>query len=193
MTKMTNEMRSYFEDLADTFIAPAQNNRLSDINVVISGGCIRDTVLGKPVKDIDIFISYREVEDYLSLFGKTIKDCKTTFYWEGKKERQDYENVDIVGTYELTISNDFNDFEVNIIAMNANYSREQICNRHAFGICRCALDKDGFYFSPEFKKDFRNKTMTLFRTEWGLEQTMRYFFRLYPKLKMPMVLQDDFK
>lgn len=181
---ITKEMRDYFSELKETFIEPAK-----DLNPIISGGCIRDTLLKKTVKDIDIFMSERAILDYLSLFGKTKKDCRTTWYSDNKKARDNYENADIVGTYELLLSNDFNEFNVNIITMRDNFDAKEICDRHAFGICKCSLSKDGLYLSEEFKEDFYNKQMTLYRTNWGHEQTLKYFMRLYPKLGLPMVME----
>lgn len=187
--KRTECMKRYFNKLKKAFLLPEYGIK---INPIISGGCIRDTLLEKPVKDIDIFLPKNEVDTFLAYFGKSARDCKCTFYWEDTNMKEQYRHSNILATYEIDIypPTASETFFVNIIVLTDNMTKDEICDRHAFGICQCALDKDGFYFSDAFIKDYINKTMTLMRTEWGYDQTMKYFIRLYNKLKMPMRCQE---
>lgn len=148
---------------------------------IVAGGCLRDTINGKPVNDIDIFVPQsrghvaREVisegrrltkvipEPYLT-FNNAVSDVR---YYEGNGE-----------------------LPVNIISVTDDTcTPEQQLDRFDFGICRVAYDGVRLWKDLTFDRDQREHTFTLLvaQTKEQRKYSLERFKRLqekYPGWKM---------
>ncbi len=105
----------------------------------IIGGFWRDALLGRPFRDIDIFIPHEDTP-------------------------VDADGVD----YELghNFTANYGDTEINIIHMPVKHTLQSLVERCDLGICQIGSVKncrDTLYMSEAFTRDWTHKTLTLMR------------------------------
>jgi hypothetical protein len=135
----------------------------------IYGGCIRDTMTGRPIKDIDIAYPWedapviREALIKSSLFVNP-KVLPENFY---HADEDAYENRDLafVASYELVPKNGAMPV-VNLVGLDEDpfdepYGREFVANRCDLGFCQASMDLDGMHMSVNYKRDIHLQTITL--------------------------------
>ena len=128
---------------------------------IIAGGAVRDTVTGKPVKDIDIFVMLTDDDDKASeefaiacaklakdLGGELELDCSPESYGGQfdlarvtvKEEGAPDEIYEIIGIWEEYPDNDVHDYD--------------------FGLSQMFVTGRGLFMTPAAAKDLQNKTIT---------------------------------
>lgn len=128
---------------------------------IIAGGAVRDTVTGKPVKDIDIFVMLTDDDDKASekfaiacaklakeLGGELELDCSPESYGGQfdlarvtvKEEGEPDEIYEIIGIWEEYPDNDVHDYD--------------------FGLSQMFVTSSGLFMTPAAAKDLQNKTIT---------------------------------
>jgi len=154
---------------------------LSEVRIVfpeavIGGGCLRDLILEKEHKDIDVFVPWRTSEDLsqtaallYSRMGDLPYDSRALS--ELKVYAMNFS--DVVQVFGLRIERE----DVQIIALDAPVSSEYIASRCDFGICRLAWDGECLNIREDFLTDVKNKTFTLLRCS-DVESHWRRWLRL---------------
>lgn len=151
-----------------------------DHPVYIAGGFLRDSLLGRPVKDIDVYILLGENAELKRFAHKpTVYKKMTSVTYEG-----DPSNC-IRNVYQCT-SAGFD--RINIITMGpyVNFS-EFIENSFDIGLCKIYYDVGAgtLHTTPEFEKDVRNKTLTV--SHYSPENDhLRRILAKYPKYTVVM-------
>lgn len=128
---------------------------------IIAGGAVRDTVTGKPVKDIDIFVMLTSDDDKASekfaiaceklakkLGGELEIDSSPEFYCGQldlarvtvKEEGEPDEIYEIIGIWNEYPDNDVHDYD--------------------FGLSQMFVTSSGLFMTPAAAKDLQNKTIT---------------------------------
>ncbi len=159
----------------------------------LAGGAVRDTIMGKSVKDLDVFIHAHTLEDFQVSCKRLDRE-----YGTSKTERDviaEYRtwHHEIVGVRDYVI----NGLDVQVIGFDVpNFSLQAILDKIDYGICRVGLDElGGIYTTPEFREDRRNSIFTLhYVGQSGLAPSIRRFARLsakYPTWGVAVV--DGFK
>jgi hypothetical protein len=173
-----------------------------DPDAMIAGGALRDLDHGLQVKDVDVFLTYREgvveaveeavgrrlsilvpepkhrsnnVSEYLSHF-----DDEVACVFDDGVEDFDWEN----GEY-VTKPNPPYQF------IFLQHGVGDPVSRIDFGLCRIGVGRSGVVVTPEYERDKRNKTFTLLRPR-SVETALRRYERL--KEKFPdhrLILPDD--
>jgi hypothetical protein len=126
----------------------------------IAGGAVRDTLVGKPLRDIDIFMDDAEVEEaatYLRSHFDFVKTGEWTQYLGFS---------DPAMTRVAKFEKAQEAIPVCIIGLRPQYtSPEANVARFDFGICMAAFDGKNVMRTLEFNTDVEAKTFTLCRAD----------------------------
>ncbi len=163
--------------LIDWFSARRETLRGVDTLYTIGGGAIRDLLLDKEVRDLDISCSVGHMGTLRRRFGIEIACSEHPEQGDDK-----YEHL-----YIYTIEKGYSELlghSVELIGINpeipvdAKSVSDRICN----GLCKVAWDnKNGLYIDPMFYQDVDNRTMTLVEREWGRAGVDRHTQKLLKK------------
>lgn len=152
---------------------------------LVAGGLVRDHLLGRPIKDVDVFVSTKDDAEWDELLeelldgplrgGQTRFRCGATYkQWKMRPE--------VVGVIEIATHHDPR--PINIIGLNTpNFGPAAVCGQFDFGICRVAYDGKQIYKTPEFEYDAANEYMSLLRcdNENDFKRAQKRFERLSQK------------
>lgn len=140
---------------------------------VIGGGALRDHILGRPIKDIDVFVSTRDVGPFLVADTSLLKkiNCSPMTAQYGRKDMHgawDFQQV-IEGFAVQVILADFED-------------KRDLAHTFDLGLSRVTFDGT-LYVSPEFIQDATDKKFRIRRADnqYELERTYRRIKRLHEK------------
>lgn len=138
---------------------------------IIAGGFIRDSITGKPVKDIDCFIN----QGYKNHLPADLE-------WTAK---EDYKDSPIGITNTTTIKVPEIEYPLNIILTSGHHNLRSLLNKFNFGICRISYDSfSGLYVTNHFLSDIENKTLTCFQKKMTPEidaRCQQHYERLLEK------------
>ena len=132
-------------------------------SAIVAGGCVRDEIFGKPVKDIDVFVSYADVArwyttDHIAHFENAIGRKVTKEDWSTYMDIPDVDSV--YSVHSLT-----KELPVQIIVMKKGLSPVQRIDQLDFGFCQVFANGKDVFATDEFYDDLRNKTITLVHCE----------------------------
>lgn len=151
---------------------------------VLMGGAVRDTLLGKPVKDYDVYINFEyfsELEAYLEELGLEYEEH---LYIKGDAayDHQYLWNV-------LDIKGDALDWQ--IMLYDPQKSFRDILDSFDIGLCMVALNGDMLIQTEKFLKDKDSKTLTVYRNGWGETGVEAHINRLLEKYPDYTVVRKD--
>lgn len=156
----------------------------------IAGGAVRDMILERPVKDIDVFlpeaVSPTKLDEALDgLYSRaTINSCDEYVYW----------NSEVGQTGEL-LPVDVTLPPLNLIWLKSKASLDENLTRFDFGLCRAAYSLDrGLVASPEFVEDAaaHRFTVTCWRNAAQVHRTLERYRRIGAKYQgWPLVLPPE--
>lgn len=139
-------------------------------DAVIAGGAIRDHVLGRPVKDIDVFVQARYLRNLPdatpALFAMGWKRqgfCKGS--WIAKGRGQNSSALDVVSSSVWNVSGI--DYPVNVVELRLEpFHMEAVVDRLDLGFCRFGLrlgvgDRLIHYTDRYAAYDIGNQVMTV--------------------------------
>lgn len=117
------------------------------IEGLIAGGAVRDYILNKPVRDVDVFVEYRaDIEERLEqAFGV---DCVS------RMVAADYAGNEVKHVFEI-LGDSLTDVPVQVIVLNEGLTPGDRAAHHDFGICQCwylgegKFDWTGAFFSDK--------------------------------------------
>lgn len=147
-------------------------------NVIIAGGAVRDFLLCKEAKDIDVFIT-AEVDSRANTPEKMVQFCLGNDAKITRVNERGYNPffqrcVDEALQMTITVEWRGHNIQVVVLAMRANpLCVFEVLSRVDFGICAAAyarVQRGSEYppqivVTPGFEKDFKNKTFTLYRAD----------------------------
>lgn len=144
---------------------------------LVAGGCLRDTLLGRPVNDVDIFVPYGKerlaalaIEGTHPVLTKSIPEPYFTF-------NSDVRSVDYYAGSD-------GELPINIIGVSEGTCTPwQQLERFDFGICRVAFDGERLWKDLSFDRDARDRTFTLMvsQTDDQRDYSMQRYERLLKK------------
>jgi hypothetical protein len=163
-------------------------------SAIIAGGALRDIILGKPIKDIDVFIEgggpfehFDELHEFL--FHEFVLGVRKSdgLAWNLKQEvlstRRGYANNTIPkaipGMTSEPAATDYANFwvveypvgwygyPVQFVWLTDSDPRKEVFEKFDFALCRVWLDSRRLRWSPEFAADRESKRLTLFDSGWG--------------------------
>lgn len=156
-----------------------------DPTAIVAGGAIRDTLLGKPVKDVDIFMSARNAHRIVSVlkewyavgddsYARNLVNPPTGFGQLASAAAggaTGYENNHILQVFER------HDLELpaNLIVLDVDPVM-YVTDGFDFGICKAWYDGNCVHTHKDFGNDVNSRTITMTLTADQLKQ-------LYPSVK----------
>jgi hypothetical protein len=155
---------------------------------VIAGGAVRDYVLGKEVKDIDVFVYAKDGPDMAKKVAKLIENDD----WEMNDDDQaaDVEYLSsaglrrLEGVVDLTFLDEHN---VQLIGVsNTEFSPDWLMQDFDIGLCRAYFQEPNlFRLTDEFARDVRDRTLTLYHgpEDPRYERSLERIERLKKKFK----------
>ena len=125
----------------------------------IGGGAIRDALLGRPLKDIDVFIDDAVFDAVAAMLRSEFHYVRVSG-WAARPEWTAAANgvrrLDDFEKHDETI-------RVSLIGMNPPRDMKTNLDRFDFGVCQAGWDGDRVYTTPAFGRDVAHRTFTLLR------------------------------
>ena len=127
--------------------------------ICIAGGFIRDALLGKPIKDIDVFCDLSDDEiELIKESGVHLDNLSNEDYGDGKK-------VFVASIKDFLPDCPFN-MDVNIIV--DNYAiLDDVFNDFDIGLCKVAVYDNQIYYTNDFWNDANNKVLSVYKKPTG--------------------------
>jgi len=138
------------------------------IDGLIAGGAVRDHILNKPVRDIDVFVEYRaDIEQRLEqAYGIGCVNRMMAAEYAGNEVKHVFE----------VMSDSLTDVPVQVIVLNEGLTPGDRAAHHDFGICQCwylgggTFDWTGAFLSD---KELGRFTLTHCEGQGEFDRSMR--------------------
>ena len=141
----------------------------------IAGGAVRDTILDKPIHDIDVFMDDEHVEEAARLLRSRLGFVKVGEW------KQYLGFSDPAMTRVAKFEKAEETIPLCIIGLKSQYmAPEDNIGRFDFGVCMAAFDGENVIRADEFRDDVDNQTFTLCRAD-NIEQ-FNYSMERYRKI-----------
>jgi hypothetical protein len=125
----------------------------------IGGGAVRDHLLNRPIKDIDLFLDGAHVKEAARLM-------RSKFGYVKVGEWKQYEMFSDPALFCLAKFEKADEtMPVCLIALKKPRGMQDNLRRFDFGICMAAWDGSDVYIAPEYTTDIERKTFTLCRAD----------------------------
>jgi len=156
-------------------------------NAHVGGGAIRDILLDRPIRDIDIFVGIGTSSGVKELLER--KGCEATRAVTAEYFVSDPRVVEAVEYSGW-------DYPINLISMTTDITMEENIERFDFGICRVAFDGFTTLIPASFELDAAARHFTLRKceNEGQFAQSVIRHRRLQDKYEgWPLIVPDEFK
>jgi hypothetical protein len=140
----------------------------------IGGGAVRDTIIGKPIRDVDVFIGPDRKDHVAAMLRAEFKYVKVG-EWEQYELFSD-KIIDRVAKFEHADET----IPIAVIALKEPLAVRANLARFDFGVCMCGWDGDEVIETPAFRHDLEKKVFTLHRADH--EAQFSYSMRRYERL-----------
>lgn len=163
------------------------------VPAVICGGYARDTIFNKPIRDIDLYVSERNYRFTLSHLGRAdedeaedLSDTDPHYIHQSVRRQQEFELAPTHTEFSLPSRT------INVIGLHeaATISVEDVTSRFNLGICKAGIDLNGISVTDDFRADYKDKQITLLRTDWGHEASLKQFIKLQAKYPWPLRIKQ---
>lgn len=140
-------------------------------NPVIGGGALRDHLLNRPIKDVDVFLRAKDHDNLDSELTKRIRPPLLA---------QMYGRADMHGAWDFLQT--LEGFQVQLILADFE-TKKDLAHTFDLGLSRVTYDEGGLYVSPEFDADAIDKVFRIHRADnnYELQRTLRRIERLSEK------------
>ncbi len=151
-------------------------NAIKDLDSTahIGGGAVRDTLLERPIRDVDLFLEAAATDGAACVLRSRFGYVKVG-EWESYEMFSD-PAVIRVAKFEKA------DETIPVCLIGLKYPRMMQANlgRFDFGICMAAWNGEEVYTAPEYKTDIERKTFTLCRADdqWQFNYSMSRFNKM---------------
>lgn len=125
----------------------------------IGGGAVRDSMLERPIRDIDIFLGVGCTDEAAALMRSQFSFVKVGEW----KSYEMFSDPAVVRVAKFEKADET--IPVCLIGLEVARGMEANLERFDFGICMAAWDGDKVYTAPEYKIDIEQKTFTLCRAD----------------------------
>ncbi|MCA8110265.1 hypothetical protein [Burkholderia cepacia] len=144
--------------------------QLQEVGVkgLIAGGAVRDHILGKPVKDIDVFVAHDPdvVSKLQAAFGVLHVNPSLAAEYIGEAGQSEVSHVYEVSFGDDPFDPDLGHVPVQVIALAPGMDPLDRVKHHDFGICQCWYVGHGFkMYTEAFAADMSGKRFTLMHCE----------------------------
>ena len=138
---------------------------------VIGGGALRDHLLNRPIKDVDVFLRAKDHDNLDSELTKRIRPPLLA---------QLYGRPDMHGAWDF--QQILEGFQVQLILAEFE-TKEDLAHTFDLGLSRVTYDETGLYVTSEFDADAINKVFRVYRADnnYELKRTLRRIERLSEK------------
>ena len=145
---------------------------------IVAGGCLRDTIMGREVNDIDIFVPDTKVMLAQYAISETHPTCVKSI-----PEPYFTFNIDVRTVLYYDPKDGVKWPQVNIIGVSGECTPDAQLERFDFGICRVAFDGVRLWKDLSFDRDQRDETFSLLvpQTEEQRKFSLKRFERLLEK------------
>jgi hypothetical protein len=129
-------------------------------SVHIAGGAVRDTILDRPIRDVDIFLSSIDADSAAALLRSTFGYVKVGEW----KQYMGFSDpmVERVAKFEKADET----IPICLIGLKEDLSPSDNIERFDFGVCMAAWSGGEFILRDDhFKRDIESKTFTLCRAD----------------------------
>jgi hypothetical protein len=165
------------------------------VQTVVCGGAIRDTLNFRPVRDVDLYVHQQHyVTVYELLNGR--KPDEEDLEWNPDNPAYVHQTIMYQEEFQFDrkrmrpLPESFPD-RVNLIGVqDARPWRgrkdkdliKHIISKYNFGICMIGIGCDReIVTDPRYDEDVKTQSITLYRSDWGREASMRQFEKLNKK------------
>lgn len=125
----------------------------------IAGGAVRDTLLDRPIKDIDLFLDNQHIVEAAKLL-------RTKFGYVKVGEWTSYGEFSDPAVIQLAKFEKADEtIPVCLIGLDKAYTLAGNVSRFDFGICMAAFDGEQVHQSGRFNAEVSEKTFTLYRAD----------------------------
>lgn len=139
---------------------------------ILGGGCVRDALLGRPVRDYDIYIQHSDAQD----LGLEFQYMESTY--------EEYTHQYICARGEPAE-------DIDLIVISDDIPFKYIIDGFNFGVCQASYSvTDGLYTSMKFITDAMISQITLTRSDWGLLGSFHHLARLQQKYNWPVRVES---
>lgn len=164
------------------------------VPAVICGGYARDTIMKQPIRDVDLYMSERGYNAVLSMLGDIGPNDPVSTTLEDTDPRYKHQSIVRQREFSLSAGHSFvlPTQTINLIGLHEDteVSVENVTSRFNLGICKAGIDLNGISVTDDFRADYRDKQITLLRTDWGHEGTLKQFIKLQKKYPWPMRIRE---
>ena len=187
------------QQISDAMAFLRQIKEETSVACVIAGGFVRDNFLGRPYRDIDLYVPYDGhgfSKVYESLTGGDDDAHASTDETSDEYVHQSIQyqievapNADWQGRYPAILDG----HPVNIIGLNSGTpcTGDEVVGRYNLGICQAWISGDTTGVGEFFRKDADEERITLLRSDWGHEATLRQWIKLQAKYPWPLRMNDN--
>ena len=139
----------------------------------IGGGAVRDSLLKRPIRDVDLFIDSAVTDPAAQLLRSKFGFIKVSDWMAAGYYRKSVLELARVATFEKADET----IPIQLIGLNGPTTMQQNIGRFDFGACMAGWDGDQVCTTEQFKIDVYNETFTLCRAEsqWQYDNSMRRF------------------
>lgn len=164
------------------------------VTCVIAGGFVRDSIIGRPFRDVDLYVPY-DGHGFSKVY-KALTGNDDDGYAVTDESSDEYVHQSIQYQIEVEPASDWQNahplllqgHSVNIIGLNSGTpcTGTEIVARYNLGICQAWISKESYATEGSFSDDVRDKQITLLRSEWGYEATFKQWIKLQSKYRWPL-------
>jgi hypothetical protein len=159
------------------------------VPAVICGGYARDTIFSKAIRDVDLYVSENHYRFALRHLGRADEDEAENLH--DKDERYLHQSIRRQQEFALCPNHDQFTLPTRIINLIGLYETptvtvEDVTSKFNLGICKAGIDLNGISVTDDFRADYRDKQITLLRTDWGHEASLKQFIKLQAKYPWPL-------
>lgn len=125
-------------------------------NTLVAGGCIRDYLNHRPIKDIDILLPSDVALAGVQFDSAGITDMKC-------EVEKDYLGENSNPNLECVLKCKFEGYDIDILCVKDISLEQYIHDTFDYGICKVWFDpkQDKIIRTPAYERDVRNRTLTL--------------------------------
>lgn len=157
------------------------------IRSVVCGGYARDTLLDRPIKDVDLSVPHADYHRTVDLLRQPTYNPHAEWL-PADDARYVHAGICVQEEFELDGDLEFGlpTRTIHVRGQRYDVDGPGVVSHVNFGLCKAYIDAEGPRGTDDFWADVRDEQITLLRTDWGLEGSLKHFLRMQKKYPWPM-------